>query len=131
MQGKKVEKLLRESDRVENEPLSRESPLPLIQYKRKLRQLLHSFGSQTTQDTVSSVAATLEENEAEPVATMVPTSSSTDELINHLEKEKQKMAVERETYQLDLMSAQVMVSVLQGQIDALRAENEELKKTKG
>ncbi|KAL0751870.1 hypothetical protein Bca101_033873 [Brassica carinata] len=116
-----------------SEPLTR-GCLPLttlVQYKRK-RQL-DSFGSynnssQTTQDAVSSVAATLEENEAEPVATMVPTSSST-ELIDHLEKEKQQMAVERGTYQLDLMSAEVMVSILQEQVDALRAENEELKKT--
>nr|VDD34064.1 unnamed protein product [Brassica oleracea] len=55
------------------------------------KRQLDSFGSynnssQTTQDAVSSVAATLEENEAEPFATM-------------------------------------------GQVDALRAENEELKKT--
>lgn len=97
------------------------------------KRQLDSFGSynnssQTTQDAVSSVAATLEENEAEPFATMVPTSSST-ELIDHLEKEKQQMAVARETYNLDLMNAEVMVSILQGQVDALRAENEELKKT--
>ncbi|WZZ22630.1 hypothetical protein YC2023_124017 [Brassica napus] len=113
-----------------SEPLTR-GCLPLttlVQYKRK-RQL-DSFGSynnssQTTQDAVSSVAATLEENE---VATMVPTSSST-ELIDHLETEKQEMAVARETYNLDLMSAEVMVSILQGQVDALRAEHEELKKT--
>lgn len=116
-----------------SEPLTR-GCLPLstlVQYKRK-RQL-DSFGSynnssQTTRDAVSSVAATLEENEAEPFATMVPTSSST-ELIDHLEKEKQQMAVARETYNLDLMNAEVMVSILQGQVDALRAENEELKKT--
>ncbi|KAH0907542.1 hypothetical protein HID58_039369 [Brassica napus] len=100
-----------------------------INEKIQQRQL-DSFGSynnssQTTQDAVSSVAATLEENE---VATMVPTSSST-ELIDHLETEKQEMAVARETYNLDLMSAEVMVSILQGQVDALRAEHEELKKT--
>lgn len=113
-----------------SEPMTR-GCLPLttlVQYKRK-RQL-DSFGSynnssQTAQDAVSSVAATLEENEAEPV---VPTSSST-EMIDHLEKERQQMAVARETYNLDLMSAEVMVSILQGQVDALRAENEGLKKT--
>ncbi|CAH8282017.1 unnamed protein product [Eruca vesicaria subsp. sativa] len=126
-----------------DEPLAREClQLPLIQYKRN-RQI-HSFGrhnnsSQATHDnssfpsktgdTISPVKDTMEDKKREPlVATMVPTSSST-ELINHLEKEKQQMGVERETYQLDLMSAEVMVNFLQGKIDALRAENEELKKT--
>ncbi|KAF8115859.1 hypothetical protein N665_0025s0302 [Sinapis alba] len=85
----------------------------------KIQQENH-LESQTTQEQC--------ENEREPVATVVPTSSST-ELINHLEKEKQKMAAERETYQLDLMRAEMMLSFLQGKIDALRAENEELKKT--
>ncbi|KAG2300605.1 hypothetical protein Bca52824_037077 [Brassica carinata] len=106
--------------------VNKEAPFPLTQYKRK-RQIDDSFGSynnnssHTTQDQC--------ENEPEPVATMVPTTSSTTELIHHLEKEKQQMAVERGTYQLDLMSAEVMASFLQGKIDALRAENEELKKT--
>ena len=133
MQGKKhIDEDPNTVDQDDNnsEPLTR-GCLPLttlVQYKRK-RQL-DSFGSynnssQTAQDAVSSVAATLEENEAEPV---VPTSSST-EMIDHLEKERQQMAVARETYNLDLMSAEVMVSILQGQVDALRAENEGLKKT--
>lgn len=74
--------------------VNKEAPFPLTRHKRK-RQIDDSFvsyynnnSSQTTHDQC--------ENEREPVATMVPTTSSTTELIDHLEKEKQQMAVERE-----------------------------------
>lgn len=69
----------------------------------------------------------LEAKEPETVATMEPASSSTN-LINDLQNEKNQMAVERETYKLDMTKAELTISILQGRVDKLRAENEELKK---
>ncbi|CAH2073088.1 unnamed protein product [Thlaspi arvense] len=114
--------------------IDKEAPRRLIGYKRKGNC---NNSSQTTQDhcsspaatgdTISSVGATLEENVPEPVATMVPTSSST-ELISDMEKKKEQMSEERKTYELEKTRAELMISLLQEQIDALRAENEELKR---
>ncbi|KAL1187829.1 NAC domain containing protein 52 [Cardamine amara subsp. amara] len=50
------------------------------------------------------------------------------EMVNDLQKEIHQMSVERETFKLEMMSAEAMISILQSRIDALRLENEELKK---
>ncbi|XP_010484932.1 PREDICTED: NAC domain-containing protein 13-like isoform X2 [Camelina sativa] len=54
--------------------------------------------------------------------------ASSEEKVNDLEKEVHQMSVERETFKLEMMSAEAMISILQSRIDALRQENEELKK---
>ncbi|XP_010486659.1 PREDICTED: NAC domain-containing protein 59-like [Camelina sativa] len=54
--------------------------------------------------------------------------ASSEEKVNDLEKEIHQMSVERETFKLEMMSAEAMISILQSRIDALRQENEELKK---
>ncbi|XP_023641095.1 NAC domain containing protein 52 isoform X1 [Capsella rubella] len=54
--------------------------------------------------------------------------ASPDEKVNDLQKEVHQMSVERETFKLEMMSAEAMISILQSRIDALRQENEELKK---
>ncbi|CAN8269497.1 unnamed protein product [Cochlearia groenlandica] len=51
-----------------------------------------------------------------------------DEMVNELQKEVHQMSVERETFKLEMMSAEAMISILQSRIDALRQENNELKK---
>nr|VDC72946.1 unnamed protein product [Brassica rapa] len=59
---------------------------------------------------------------------------STEEKLNDLQKEVHQMSVERETFKLEMMSAEAMISILQSRIDALRQENDELRKnnaTKG
>ncbi|AEE74914.1 NAC domain containing protein 50 [Arabidopsis thaliana] len=54
--------------------------------------------------------------------------ASPEEKVNDLQKEVHQMSVERETFKLEMMSAEAMISILQSRIDALRQENEELKK---
>ncbi|XP_019092762.1 PREDICTED: NAC domain-containing protein 59-like isoform X2 [Camelina sativa] len=54
--------------------------------------------------------------------------ASSEEKVNGLQKEIHQMSVERETFKLEMMSAEAMISILQSRIDALRQENEELKK---
>ncbi|KAL1187832.1 NAC domain containing protein 52 [Cardamine amara subsp. amara] len=54
--------------------------------------------------------------------------ASPQEMVNDLQKEVHQMSVERETFKLEMMSAEAMISILQSRIDALRQENEELKK---
>ncbi|CAL9220283.1 unnamed protein product [Arabidopsis halleri] len=54
--------------------------------------------------------------------------ASPEEKVNDLQKEIHQMSVERETFKLEMMSAEAMISILQSRIDALRQENEELKK---
>ncbi|CAE5966771.1 unnamed protein product [Arabidopsis arenosa] len=54
--------------------------------------------------------------------------ASPEEKVNDLHKEIHQMSVERETFKLEMMSAEAMISILQSRIDALRQENEELKK---
>ncbi|XP_010484822.1 PREDICTED: NAC domain-containing protein 13-like [Camelina sativa] len=54
--------------------------------------------------------------------------ASSEEKVNDLQKEIHQMSVERETFKLEMMSAEAMISILQSRIDALRQENEELKK---
>ncbi|KAL0817361.1 hypothetical protein Bca101_073805 [Brassica carinata] len=59
---------------------------------------------------------------------------SIEEKLNDLQKEVHQMSVERETFKLEMMSAEAMISILQSRIDALRQENDELRKnnaTKG
>ncbi|EOA30567.1 hypothetical protein CARUB_v10013694mg [Capsella rubella] len=62
--------------------------------------------------------------EASPSTPLV----SPEEKVNDLQKEIHQMSVERETFKLEMMSAEAMISILQSRIDALRQENEELKK---
>ncbi|KAJ0249500.1 NAC domain containing protein 52 [Hirschfeldia incana] len=50
------------------------------------------------------------------------------EKVNNLQKEIEKMSEERETFKLEMMGAEAMISILQSRIDALRQENDELKK---
>ncbi|CAA0381953.1 unnamed protein product [Arabidopsis thaliana] len=63
----------------------------------------------------------------EPLPPQTPLASP-EEKVNDLQKEIHQMSVERETFKLEMMSAEAMISILQSRIDALRQENEELKK---
>ncbi|WZY74006.1 hypothetical protein YC2023_006246 [Brassica napus] len=63
--------------------------------------------------------------EASPPPAQLP---SPEEKLNVLKKEVHQMSVERETFKLEMMSAEAMISILQSRIDALRQENDELKK---
>ncbi|CAE5966772.1 unnamed protein product [Arabidopsis arenosa] len=63
----------------------------------------------------------------EPSPPQTPVASP-EEKVNDLQKEIHQMSVERETFKLEMMSAEAMISILQSRIDALRQENEELKK---
>ncbi|KAF8098830.1 hypothetical protein N665_0257s0042 [Sinapis alba] len=54
---------------------------------------------------------------------------SPEEKLNDLQKEVHEMSVERETFKLEMMSAEAMISILQSRIDALRQENDDLKKS--
>ncbi|KAL0855051.1 hypothetical protein Bca101_060203 [Brassica carinata] len=50
------------------------------------------------------------------------------EKLNDLQKEIEQMSDERKTFKLEMMGAEAMISILQSRIDALRQENDELKK---
>ncbi|XP_010543579.1 PREDICTED: NAC domain-containing protein 4 isoform X2 [Tarenaya hassleriana] len=65
-------------------------------------------------------------NKDEQGAILMPANCT--KLINDLQKEIHQMSVERETFKLEMMSAEAMISILQSRIDALRQENEELRK---
>ncbi|XP_056845673.1 NAC domain containing protein 52 isoform X2 [Raphanus sativus] len=65
--------------------------------------------------------------EASPPPPPAPLPSP-EEKLNDLQKEVHQMSVERETFKLEMMSAEAMISILQSRIDALRQENDELKK---
>ncbi|CAH8313224.1 unnamed protein product [Eruca vesicaria subsp. sativa] len=56
------------------------------------------------------------ENTKPSPATPLPSS---DEKLNDLQKEIHQMSVERETFKLEMMSAEAMISILQSRIDAL------------
>ncbi|RID80846.1 hypothetical protein BRARA_A03480 [Brassica rapa] len=137
--------------------LNKEAPLPLLQYKRRRQNEStrttqdHSSSTTTTVDntptlvsnstaaaaTNTAISALLEfslmgisdkkENpkEASPPPAPLP---SPEEKLNDLKKEVHQMSVERETFKLEMMSAEAMISILQSRIDALRQENDELKK---
>ncbi|CAH8383535.1 unnamed protein product [Eruca vesicaria subsp. sativa] len=49
---------------------------------------------------------------------------SHEEKLNDLQKEVHQMSIERETFKLEMMSAEAMISILQSGIDALRQENQ-------
>ena len=128
--------------------LNKEAPLPLLQYKRR-RQ---NDSSRTTQDHCSSTTTTVDNTPTAAVATNTAISAllefslmgisekkenhqppltplaSPEERLNDLQKEVHQMSVERETFKLEMMSAEAMISILQSRIDALRQENDELKK---
>jgi len=61
-------------------------------------------------------------------ASPLPPVATPEEKVNDLQKEIHHMSVERETFKLEMMSAEAMISILQSRIDALRQENDELKK---
>nr|VDD53004.1 unnamed protein product [Brassica oleracea] len=128
--------------------LNKEAPLPLLQYKRR-RQ---NESSRITQDHCSSTTTTVDNTPTAAVATNTAISAllefslmglsdkkenpqppltplpSPEEMVNDLKKEVHQMSVERETFKLEMMSAEAMISILQSRIDALRQENDELKK---
>ncbi|KAL0855052.1 hypothetical protein Bca101_060204 [Brassica carinata] len=132
--------------------LNKEAPLPLLQYKRRRQNESNNNNSRrTTQDHWSSTATTLispsaaaatstaisallefslmgisEKKENTIASTPLP---SPEEKLNDLHKEIHEMSVERETFKLEMMSAEAMISILQSRIDALRQENDELKKS--
>ncbi|CAH2054197.1 unnamed protein product, partial [Thlaspi arvense] len=64
-------------------------------------------------------------------ATPPPPPAPLEEKLNELQKKFHQMSVERETFKLEMMSAEAMISILQSRIDALRQENDELKKNNG
>ncbi|CAH2074175.1 unnamed protein product [Thlaspi arvense] len=70
----------------------------------------------------------MENNPELPAATMAPAASSSTKLIYDLQKEKDLIAAERDKLKSDLIEAEMMQNILQGQINALREENEELRK---
>ncbi|XP_018439556.1 NAC domain containing protein 50 isoform X2 [Raphanus sativus] len=127
--------------------LNKEAPLPLLQYKRRRQNEStrtttqdHSSSTITTVDntpttaTNTAISALLEfslmglsdkkDSQPQPL-TPLP---SPEERLNDLQKEIHQMSVERETFKLEMMSAEAMISILQSRIDALRQENDELKK---
>ncbi|CAA7033934.1 unnamed protein product [Microthlaspi erraticum] len=126
---------------------NKEAPLPLIQYKRKRKTTQdHCPSTTTTVDTsIAAMAAVLldfsltgcskeenlrtKENKTESVVTMGPKASSYTKPIKDVQKEKNhQIVVERDKLKLDLMSAEMIINLLQGRINALRDENEELRK---
>ena len=138
------------ADKVERPP---PPPLPLLQYKRRRQnESNNKNSSRTTQE--SSTTTTLISSSAAAAATSTAISAllefslmdisekkplhkegshptplpSHEEKLNDLYKEIHEMSVERETFKLEMMSAEAMISILQSRIDALRQENDELKK---
>ena len=129
-------------------------PLPLLQYKRRRQnESNNKNSSRTTPD--SSTTTTLISSSAAAAATSTaisallefslmdisekkplhkegspptPLPSLEENMLNDLYKEIHEMSVERETFKLEMMSAEAMISILQSRIDALRQENDELKK---
>ncbi|CAH2054196.1 unnamed protein product [Thlaspi arvense] len=49
-----------------------------------------------------------------------PPALSTEEMINDLQKKVHQMSIEGETFKLEMMSAEAMISILQSRIDALQ-----------
>ncbi|KAF8106617.1 hypothetical protein N665_0137s0068 [Sinapis alba] len=70
----------------------------------------------------------ISEKKENPPQPLTPLPSPPEEKLNDLQKEVHQMSVERETFKLEMMSAEAMISILQSRIDALRQENDELKK---
>lgn len=58
--------------------------------------------------------------------TSVPPSCA--KYIKHLQSEKQKLGVEKETMRFELMSAQAMINILQSRVEIISRENEEMKR---
>ncbi|XP_056845675.1 NAC domain containing protein 50-like isoform X2 [Raphanus sativus] len=132
--------------------LNKEAPLPLLQYKRRRQN--ESTRTTTTQDHSSSTITTVDNTPTTTAAAATNTAisallefslmglsdkkdsqpqpltplASSEEKLNDLQKEIHQMSVERETFKLEMMSAEAMISILQSRIDALRQENDELKK---
>ncbi|KAL0719630.1 hypothetical protein Bca4012_068954 [Brassica carinata] len=138
--------------------LNKEAPLPLLQYKRRRQnEPNNNNSSKATQDHCSSTTTTVDntptlvsstaavatntaisallefslmgisdknENPPQPLTPLAPPEAK----LNVLQKEVHQMSVERETFKLEMMSAEAMISILQSRIDALRQENDELKK---
>ncbi|CAN6921621.1 NAC domain containing protein 52-like [Brassica napus] len=136
--------------------LNKEAPLPLLQYKRRRQNEStrttqdHSSSTITVDNTptlVSNSTAAAATNTAisallefslmgisDKKENSQPTHKEAspptpEEKLNDLKKEVHQMSVERETFKLEMMSAEAMISILQSRIDALRQENDELKKT--
>ncbi|KFK38436.1 hypothetical protein AALP_AA3G113200 [Arabis alpina] len=135
--------------------LNKEAPLPLLQYKRRRQNESNNNSSRTTQDHCSSTTTTVDNTttliSSSAAATNTAISAllefslrgnsdkkenllrphkeaSTEERLNDMQKEIHQMSVERETFKLEMMSAEAMISILQSRIDALRQENNELRK---
>ncbi|VVA97114.1 unnamed protein product [Arabis nemorensis] len=137
--------------------LNKEAPLPLLQYKRRRQNESNNNSSRTTQDHCSSTTTTVDNTttliSSSAAATNTAISAllefqlmgisdkknlqqplrphkeaSPEERLNDLQKEIHQMSVERETFKLEMMSAEAMISILQSRIDALRLENDELRK---
>ncbi|XP_033142273.1 NAC domain containing protein 52 isoform X2 [Brassica rapa] len=127
-------------------------PLPLLQYKRRRQNESNNKNSSrttpessTTTTLISSSAAAtstaisallefslMDISEKKPLhkegSPPTPLPSPEEKMLNDLHKEIHEMSVERETFKLEMMSAEAMISILQSRIDALRQENDELKK---
>ncbi|KAL0857816.1 hypothetical protein Bca101_062970 [Brassica carinata] len=139
--------------------LNKEAPLPLLQYKRRRQnEPNNNNSSKTTQDHCSSTTTTVDNTPTLVSSTAAAAATNTaisallefslmgisdkkenpqpltplpspEEKLNVLQKEVHQMSVERETFKLEMMSAEAMISILQSRIDALRQENDELKKS--
>ncbi|KAJ0249498.1 NAC domain-containing protein [Hirschfeldia incana] len=145
-----------EEERPPHAGIIKEAPSPLLHYKRRRQNESNNSknSSGTTHDHCSSTTTTLipssaaaaaatstaisallefslmdiskkKENTIASPPTPLPTH---EEKLSDLQKEIHEMSVERESFKLEMMSAEAMISILQSRIDALRQENDELKK---
>ncbi|KAG2240938.1 hypothetical protein Bca4012_091108 [Brassica carinata] len=134
--------------------LNKEAPLPLLQYKRRRQNEStrttqdHSSSTITVDNTPTLVSSTAAAATNTAISALLEFSlmgisdkkensqpihkeaspPTPEEKLNDLKKEVHQMSVERETFKLEMMSAEAMISILQSRIDALRQENDELKK---
>ncbi|WZY83587.1 NAC domain containing protein 50 [Brassica napus] len=138
--------------------LNKEAPLPLIQYKRRRQnESSNNNSSRTAEDYCSSTTTTVDNtptlvsSSTAAAATnsaisallefslmgiskkkenlLRPHKEATlEEKLNDLQKESKQMSDERKSFKLEMMGAEAMISILQSRIDALRQENDELKK---
>ncbi|CAH8283539.1 unnamed protein product [Eruca vesicaria subsp. sativa] len=137
-------------------PANKEAPSPLLQYKRR-RQNESNNSRRTTQDHCSSTTKTVDNTTTLISSSAAPATSTAisallefslmgisekkhlhkeaspttlpphEEKLNDLQKEIHQMSVERESFKLEMMSAEAMISILQSRIDALRQENDDLR----
>ncbi|KAF8098829.1 hypothetical protein N665_0257s0041 [Sinapis alba] len=138
--------------------LNKEAPLPLLQYKRRRQNESsnnnNNDSSRTAEDYCSSTTTTVDNtptliSSSAAIAALLEFSlmgiskkkenaqqtllrphkeATVKEKLNDLQKEIDQMSDERETFKLEMMGAEAMISILQSRIDALRQENDELKK---